>query len=496
MFLRASSRQLWRKASRTLALGVAIGLAVPASAHAQIVRGLVVDSVVGMTLVSSTVVLLDASGAEIARTLTDDQGLFLLRAPGAGRYRLRAEKEGYRSSEFPAFDLAADGMVTYQLLVASLNTPPEPPPGETDPETLIDQICEGEDIPGLPVMVGVVVNQETGERVGQADVILTWSTVPSQLVGLVDDLEEQRGAVVAGPNGLYAICGVPVESLIDMHAEFQGMSSEFVDLRFEGNGVNVDGTFAPMEGRLLRHDFELLSMAQRTASISGAVTDTAGRRIANASVRIIGTQYTVRANLFGEFAITGLPPGAMHLTAQVVGYHPTKAQVRLEPGQALELSDDALRMRPVATELDPVTVEAVRPTSRRNLREFERRRSNTTGSFVTRDEFEAYEPRETVDVLRRMRGIRVRSGGDFNLPWVITSSRGARTGGGSLSDGTCFPIIFMDRQYIGNTGNVAVGNAIPIEQVEAIEFYSSIAGLPPEFNRRGATCGVLVFWTR
>ena len=110
MFLRASSRQLWRKASRTLALGVAIGLAVPASAHAQIVRGLVVDSVVGMTLVSSTVVLLDASGAEIARTLTDDQGLFLLRAPGAGRYRLRAEKEGYRSSEFPAFDLAADGI--------------------------------------------------------------------------------------------------------------------------------------------------------------------------------------------------------------------------------------------------------------------------------------------------------------------------------------------------------------------------------------------------
>ena len=102
-----------------------------------------------------------------------------------------------------------------------------------------------------------------------------------------------------------------------------------------------------------------------------------------------------------------------------------------------------------------------------------------------------FNPRETTDILRRMRGIRITVGTGL-VPWFITSSRGARTGG----DGTCFPIVFIDRMFVGTTLTVVVDQAIPPEQLEAIEFYASIAGLPPEFNRRGATCGVLVFWTR
>ena len=75
------------------------------------------------------------------------------------------------------------------------------------------------------------------------------------------------------------------------------------------------------------------------------------------------------------------------------------------------------------------------------------------------------------------------------LSWRIRG--GARSG-----DGNCFPIIFIDRMFVGNTSMVVVDQIAPPEQIEAIEFYASIAGLPPEFNRRGATCGVLVFWTR
>jgi hypothetical protein len=479
-----------------IALGLGLALAWPGLSSAQIVRGQVVDSVVGTPIVGGSVALLDNAGTEVARTVTDEEGLFLLRAPGAGQYRLRADGEGYRVSEFPPFDLAVDGMVAYRLLVPSTDPPPPPSePDEVDAELLIDQICQGEDVPGLPVMVGLVRDAITQEPVPQAQVILTWSSVPIQLAGFVGPTEDNQGAVVTGNTGFYAVCGAPPEARIDLRAASGGLTSEFVSLRFEGGGVYVGEDFIEMPSRLWRQDFEILPREQRTASVSGTVTDTAGTRVASANVEIVGTNYTARANLFGEFRITGLPPGHMRVAAEVVGYKPVRTEIALGMGEALELPETALSMTPVATELAPVTVEAEAPTSRRNLAEFERRRATTTGTFVTRAEFMETEPRETTDILRRMRGIRIRPGTGFTMPWIITSSRGARSGDATMG-GQCFPIVFIDRQFVGHTGTVPVDNVIPVDQIEAVEFYASVAGLPPEFNRRGAACGVLVFWSR
>ncbi len=274
-----ATRQVLASPGKTLVLGLSLVLTWTLSLSAQIVRGQVVDSALGIPKPAVAVVLVDQTGGEVARTVTDEEGLFLLWAPGAGQYHLRAHGESYRLSDFPPFDLAADGMLAYRLLVPSVNPPP-----------------------------------------------------PAQ--------------------------------------------------------------------------------------------------------------------------------------------------------------------EPDATELAPVTVEAEAPTSRRNLAEFERRRATTTGSFITRAEFmKQGNPTKTTEVLRRMRGIRVRPGTGFLMTWTITSTRGARTADVNPA-GECFPLIFLDRRLIGTTDAQVVDNVIPVEQIEAIEFYPSIAGMPPEFNRRGAACGVLVFWTR
>ena len=293
-----ATRQVFASPGKTLALGLSLVLTWPLSLSAQIVRGQVVDSVLGTPVPAVAVVLVYQAGGEVARTVTDEAGLFLLRAPGAGQYHLRAHGDGHRLSDFPPFDLAADGMLAYRLLVPSVN-PPSP-------------------------------TQEP-----------------------------------------------------------------------DAGGVEM-----------------------------------------------------------------------------------------------LVLPNSALRMRPVATELAPVTVTAEAPRNRRNLAEFERRRATTTGSFITRAEFVRHgNPRKTTDVLRRMRGIRVRPGTGFLMTWIITSTRGARAVGVNTA-GECSPLIFLDRRFIGTAAALVVDNVIPVEQIEAIEFYSSIAGMPPEFNRRGAVCGVLVFWTR
>ena len=43
---------------------------------------------------------------------------------------------------------------------------------------------------------------------------------------------------------------------------------------------------------------------------------------------------------------------------------------------------------------------------------------------------------------------------------------------------------------------IDIDAAVPLVDVEAVEAHSSIATLPSDFNRVGAQCGVIAFWTR
>ena len=145
------------------------------------------------------------------------------------------------------------------------------------------------------------------------------------------------------------------------------------------------------------------------------------------------------------------------------------------------------------TLLAAMPVEASAPERRRDLSEFFKRRETTTGSFITREEFERMgNVQRVTDILRRMRGVYIRPGQGW-LEWLITTRRGMSRGS---MGGECFPLVFMDGSYVGTTANLNVDQLIPASSLEAIEVHASAAGMPPEFNRRGATCGAIVFWTR
>ena len=140
-----------RHAFVCLAMLALFGAAAP-SLDAQLVRGQVVDSITTAPIGGAAVVLLDSTGAEMARTTTDVQGLFLLRAP-AGEYRLRAEMEGFQTSTFPPFSLEPESMPAFMLLLPS-DSPPELP---ATWEQLAAALCgEGSVAPGQGVFLGFV----------------------------------------------------------------------------------------------------------------------------------------------------------------------------------------------------------------------------------------------------------------------------------------------------------------------------------------------------
>ena len=162
--------------------------------------------------------------------------------------------------------------------------------------------------------------------------------------------------------------------------------------------------------------------------------------------------------------------------------------------------------------LDPLIVETTAALS--PLSEFTRRREEGTGAFITREEWQRQgNPTNMVDVLRKLRGVRIEPGGNLEQRWVVSMRRaGARTFGAAarrardpdsetfaldeLNDSECPPLIFVDRHYLGNGNSVNLNTEIPLGDVLAVEAHGSTASVPIEFNRRGAMCGVLAFWTR
>lgn len=68
---------------------------VPQQAASQVFRGRVVDHASSVVLSDVHVRLIDAMGRETGRATTDASGIFQLRAPGDGRYRVQASLIGY-----------------------------------------------------------------------------------------------------------------------------------------------------------------------------------------------------------------------------------------------------------------------------------------------------------------------------------------------------------------------------------------------------------------
>lgn len=89
--------------------------AVPAAA--QTVQGTLREPS-GAPVERVVVALVDAGGTQVARSLTAADGTFTLRAPGPGRYSVRAERIGYAAVTAGPFELAA-GETHGERLVAS-----------------------------------------------------------------------------------------------------------------------------------------------------------------------------------------------------------------------------------------------------------------------------------------------------------------------------------------------------------------------------------------
>ena len=176
----------------------------------------------------------------------------------------------------------------------------------------------------------------------------------------------------------------------------------------------------------------------------------------------------------GSFTFTDVRPGPIVLTVRRLGYKATAVDVDMSPaGVAAPVQ---VELEEVASDIDMVIVEG----SKGHLREFyEHKSSNNFGKFF-----------EQKDVVRLGRGY---------VSEVLRAVPGAaleaseRTGNRVLLRG-CKPTVWVDGMRVVGAELDEVSRP---SDVAGLEVYPSWAGLPPQYQDRGARmCGVILVWTR
>lgn len=231
--------------------------------------------------------------------------------------------------------------------------------------------------------------------------------------------------------------------------------------------------------------------------VRGEVHDeSTGRPIVGARLVLLGEgiRQAGHTGADGRFQIAAPVPGEYRLRCEMPGYRfKVSGPIRLGPGQEVE---QIFRLTP----LPPMTLDTVLVAGERipaHLIDFYRRRASGLGAqFLTREEFERWSPSEVTHIVQRLSGFMVRRINCFaqgsreicrrGLRWTIESRRGQR----------CPPLLVVDGVSVGTTEDHDLNDLLWVENLDAVEAYTSAASLPPDLNATGSACGVLVFWTR
>lgn len=189
----------------------------------------------------------------------------------------------------------------------------------------------------------------------------------------------------------------------------------------------------------------------------------------------------------GRFVLDHLSPGLKTVRFTALGYVTRTEVIEVVPDRVTNLR---VSLSPDPVELDPIEVTVERREIALQDVGFYRREAEGFGEFIDREEIEMRVPVQMTDLFTRLPGVDVRADGANPLErYVIT--RGGRAEG-------CFPRVVLDGVVMSGGGDVpaVIDHMIDPQAVAGVEVYPSSTGVPPQYAGTGASCGVIVIWTR
>jgi len=223
--------------------------------------------------------------------------------------------------------------------------------------------------------------------------------------------------------------------------------------------------------------------------IDGIVTDTLLQPIASAEVAVLGTSARVVTGANGRFRMIQVPAGQFLLVVRRIGYSPTSGVIEVPAGDTLRLSYTLNRS---VIALDTIRTRERRVTLR--MLEFEQRRSQGVGQFITQEEIDRRGSLQVSDFLRNVRGLNVSRITNDQFMGTVALSR--REAGSVLGEGSgaCAMQVLLDGIILPRNFNLEL--LPPPKQIAGIEVYTGPASIPPQFGGVDRRCGVVAVWTR
>ncbi len=415
---------------------------VRARVTADTVRGLVYDSLAGEPLVGAFVIV--APGG--ATGVTDS----------AGRFEILTDSIGARVTAYHGvLDQLGIGALT---AVRPGNRRSEVVLGTPSHATLWPQLCDSpRPLGGRTVIVtGTARLADGNTRVSGASVIAQWPK-PEYAVGGGDIRSRE---VRTDSLGNFLICGI--EDFVDV--SFAAVSREY-----QSGIVTV-----PPDTRSLRRLDLVLGRETDRGTVQGIVRSRVGTPLADIQLALDGAEEPLVTGPDGRFQFSDETVGSRNLNERAVGYQPVGQLVEVMTGNAppIDIPFDKL------VQLEGVTVTA-RTSLRLDRQEFELRRRAGFARVVDSSMLARFP--NVRAAIQQTQGVVVQA--DARRPtseFVILGRNG------------CPAWLYLDGTI---TSNEEV-NRIPLENLAAVEFYTTVAFAPPRYQPLGDNCAVVLFWTK
>lgn len=366
-------------------------------------------------------------------------------------------------------------------------------------ETMVSVLCPGARGAGLGALIGIV-RDERGNPVAGAAIRASWSGRWTGDARTVLQATVHEGSTRSEQDGHYRMCGVPLDEIVEIFAAAPGGSSTRVRIpaRREPFFVaNVRLPEAAAPAIAVMDPIPDARTAARAGGVSvrheagagilhGTVTDSAGRPIEAAQVRLVGSGIIVRTLPDGSFSVA-LPPGSHVVDVRRLGYVP--ASFTAEAGQSQDVVA-AIRLDEAVQRLESMVIAEERGTSASAAPGFAERKRRLNAVFVDRQRIDREHPLELTDLLRGAPGIRLQPMKSLMGVTYVPQMRRA-----TALDGHCPMSYYVDGMEFEPSEQGINADVRPAE-IEAIEVYQP-SQVPAQFSSaRSAKCGVLVIWTR
>jgi hypothetical protein len=429
-------------------------VATPTSANRAIysVSGIVIDSLRWRPLAGADVI---AAGTSHHAT-TDSSGLFRIDSLMPGMYRLGVFH--------PYLDSLSIAIGTKETMVP-LEEGKGLIFGVPSAASLIRTTCPESAVDSSSVLLGTVVDVDTGAPIPSAKVTVSWTdyVFGKKIRGL--EKVPQRLETMTNSGGAYRVCGLPADLGAAVVAESGEAKTDEIGIK----------SFSPSV--LLLTLAISRKLAARTP-VKGFVRDERGSPLKNARVQMIGAAAGAVTGDDGSFTLHDIAPGTRNIAIRRIGYIPVSISLQLtdKPMPAIDV-----RLAKYVPILDTVFIKGRRDERLASVG-FTHRKAGTIGEFLTRDAWQKSHPRLLTDILRNTRQATVRHVG---TKAIVVSRRGL----------PCTKLLIDGVPW--NIGRAEDFNdVIDATEVSALEIYSG-STVPSEFDLgREHGCLTIVIWSR